>query len=169
MAQPQKKPEEPSTEIQRREPGGAMSPWDEMERMMEEFMPRGWMRPFRGGWPRFGEMAPFEGRWPRVDVQDRESEVVVRAELPGVKKDDLDVSVSDNAVTLKATTRSESEEGEKEGEYYRREISAGAFARTVPLPGEVDADNAQAKFQDGILELTLPKREAAKRKRIKVE
>ena len=146
-----------------------MSPWDEMERMMEEFMPRGWMRPFRGGWPRFGEMAPFEGRWPRVDVQDRESEVVVRAELPGVKKDDLDVSVSDNAVTLKATTRSESEEGEKEGEYYRREISAGAFARTVPLPGEVDADNAQAKFEDGILELTLPKREAAKRKRIKVE
>jgi len=169
MAEAQKKSEEQSTDIQRAEPTRALSPWDEMERMMEDFFPRGWMRPFRGGWPRVGEMAPFEGRWPRVDVQDRESEVVVRAELPGVKKDDLDVSVSENAVTLKASTRSEKEEGEKEGEYYRREISAGTFARTIPLPGDVDADNAKAKFEDGILELTLPKREAAKRKRIKVE
>jgi HSP20 family protein len=165
----EKRQQNESRDVQRAEPGRAMSPMEEMERMFEDFFPRGWMRPFRGGWPRVGEMAPFEGRMPRVDVQDRESDVQVHAELPGVKKDDLDVSVSDNTVTIKASTRSEKEEGEQEGDYYRREIATGSFARTVALPGEVDADNAQARFENGILELTLPKREQAKRRRIRVE
>ena len=155
-------------EVQRRS-ASAMSPLDEMERMFEEFMPRGWMRHFRGGWPRMGEMAPFEGRWPRVDVQDREGDILVRAEVPGVKKEDLDISVSKDAVTIKAETRQEKEEGEKEGDFYRREIVTGSFARTVALPGDVDADSAKARFEDGVLELTLPKREQAKRKRIQVE
>ncbi|MFA9459459.1 Hsp20/alpha crystallin family protein [Thiohalorhabdus sp. Cl-TMA] len=155
-------------EVQR-VPSRGMTPFDEMERMFEELMPRGWMRPFRGGWPRLGEMEAFEGRWPRVDVQDQESEILVRAELPGVKKDDLDVSLSEHTVTIKATSRREEEEGEREGEYYRREISTGAFSRTVALPSEVDSDNAKAKFEDGILELTLPKREQAKRRHITVE
>ena len=156
--------------VQNTEPRQGMSPIEEMERMFEDFFPAGFMRPFRGGMPRMSEAAaPFEGRWPRVDVQDRESDVLVHAELPGVKKDDLDVSVSDNTVTIKASTRSESEEGEKEGDYYRREIATGSFARTVALPGEVDTDNANAQFEDGILELTLPKREQAKRRRIQVE
>lgn len=160
-------PEKKGQEVQRR--GGQMTPLDEMERMFEELMPRGWMQPFRGGWPRLQEMAPFEGRWPRVDVQDRESDILVRAELPGVKKDDLDISVSEGSVTLKAETRHEKEEGEEGGDYYRREITAGSFARTIALPGDVDADNAKARFEDGVLELTLPKREQAKRKRIQVE
>ncbi|MFP4614903.1 MAG: Hsp20/alpha crystallin family protein [Thiohalorhabdus sp.] len=165
MAEEQKQ----GQEVQR-SPSRGMTPFDEMERMFEELMPRGWMRPFAGGFPgRMGELAPFEGRTPRVDVQDRESDILVRAELPGVKKDDLDVSLSENTVTIKATTRQEKEEGEKEGDYYRREIASGSFARTVALPGEVDGDNAKAQFEDGILELTLPKREQAKRRRIKVE
>lgn len=152
-----------------RAPSRAMSPLDDMERMFEEMMPRGWLRPFRGGWPRLGEMEPFEARWPRVDVQDQESEILVRAELPGVKKDDVDVSLSENTVTIKASTRHEKEEGEKEGDYYRHEIASGSFARTVALPADVDGDNAKAKFEDGILELTLPKLEQAKRRHIKVE
>ena len=127
MAEEQKPSQAQSTQVQRAEPSRAMSPWDEMERMMEDFFPRGWMRQFRGGLPRMGDMAPFEGRWPRVDVQDRESEVLVRAELPGVKKDGLDVSVSENAVTIKAETRSEREEGEKFGDFV---IRAGYVAAT---------------------------------------
>lgn len=169
MAEDPKQSEEQSTEIRRAEPTRAMSPFDEMEQMFEEFFPRSWMRPFRGGWPRWGELQPFEGRWPRVDVQDRENDVLVRAELPGVKKDDLDLSVSEGTVTIKAETRQQKEEGERSGDYYRHEIAQGIFARTIPLPGDVDADNAKARFEDGILELTLPKREQAKRKRIKVE
>lgn len=169
MAEPQRKRKAESREVQRTEPGQALAPWEEMERMFDELMPHRWMRPFRGGWRHWGELTPFEGRMPRVDVQDRESDLLVRAELPGVKKDDLDISVSEGAVTIKASTRQETEEGEAEGDYYRREIASGTFARTIPLPADVDADQAKAKFADGVLSLTLPKREAAQRKRISVE
>jgi len=148
---------------------GGMTRLDEMERLFEDFFGRGMPGPFRWEMPRLGEMAPFQGRHPKVDVQDRESEVAIRAELPGVKKDDLDISVGEDSVTINASTREEKEEGEKAGEYYRREIATGSFARTVALPAGVDADKARAQFEDGILTLTLPKREQAKRKRIPVE
>lgn len=110
---------------------------------------------------------PFEGRLPKVDIIDRESEIVVRAEVAGVDKKDLDVSVTDTTVTIKGSTRQESKE--EKGDYYRCEISQGSFARTVALPGDVDSGKARASFKDGILELMLPKKEAAKRHSIKVE
>ena len=160
--------EKQGQEVEPRRSGG-LSRFDEMERMFEDFFGRRMPGPFRWEMPQLGDMAPFQGRHPKVDVQDRESEVAIRAELPGVKKDDLDISVGEDSVTIKASTREEKEEGEKDGEYYRREIATGSFARTIALPGDVDADKAQARFEDGILTLTLPKREQAKRKRIKVE
>ena len=104
-----------------------------------------------------------------MNVQDREADIRITAELPGVGKDDVDVSVSDNAVTIKASTREEKEAGEPEGEFFRREIASGSFSRTVPLPGDVDADKAKASFNDGILELTLPKVEGSRRRQIPVE
>ena len=93
---------------------------------------------------------------PRVDVIDREDELVVRAETPGIDKDDLEVSVSEGSVTIKGATRRE--EKEEKGEYHRCEIMRGTFSRSVALPAEVDADAAQATFKDGVLELTPPKR-----------
>lgn len=104
---------------------------------------------------------------PKVDVIDRDDEVVVRAEIPGVAKDDLDISVTDNTVTIKGETKRESKE--EKGDYYRCEISRGTFARTLPLPANVDSDSAKAKFEDGVLELTIPKVEKAKRRTIKVD
>ena len=147
-----------------RSPSRAMSPFEEMERMLDEFFPRGWMQPFRGRWGG-GHMAPFEGRRPKVDVVEHDDEVV-GAEVPGVQKDDLDVSVTDNTVTIKGSTRKE--EKEEEGDYYRCEISRGSFSRTVTLPADVNGDKAQARFQDGVLELTLPKEERSRRRRIEV-
>lgn len=161
--------EKQGQEVQVQRPSRAISPFDEMERMFEGFIPRSWLQPFLGGGSRWGELAPFEERWPRVDVQDRDQDILVRAEIPGVKKDDLEVSVADNTVSLKASTRREREEGEKGGNYYRHEIATGSFARTVPLPAEVNADTAQATFEDGILTLTLPKQEQSKRCKSKVE
>lgn len=159
-----------SQELRTRSPRGAASPVDEMERLFEDFLGRRWLSPFfRGDWPGTGELAPFEGRSPRVDVKDRENDVQVRAELPGVSKDDLDVSVTENTVTIKASTRQEKEEGDKGGDFYRREIAVGDFARTVALPADVDSDSAKAHFDNGVLELTLPKREQARRRRIQVE
>jgi HSP20 family protein len=165
------KPEEKGKEIQKAGPTRPLSPFDEMERMMdrmfEGFMPRGWLRPMFD-WPSLGRLpAPFEGRMPSVDVVDRENEVVVRAEVPGVEKKDLEVSLGDNTVTIKGTMRRE--EKEEKGDYYRREISSGSFTRTVALPAEVDGSRAKATFKDGVLELVLPKAEHAKRRSINIE
>jgi len=139
-----------------------MSPWqpgwspsEEMERMFEELSPRRWMSPFRREWPTLPELtAPFEMRTPRVDVMDREEDILVRAEIPGVKKEDLDISMSDDAITIRGSTTHE--EKEETGDYYRCEISRGGFVRTVSLPAAVDGTKAKAKFTDGILEVTAP-------------
>lgn len=145
-----------------------MAPFEDMERWFESAFPMAWPRPSRWEWPRLSQMqAPFEGRMPKVDVIDREAEVLVRAELAGVDKKDIDISVSDNTVTIRGSTRQESKE--EKGDYYRCEISEGSFARTVALPCDVDSDKAKAAFKDGLLELTLPKRASAKRHTVKVE
>jgi HSP20 family protein len=163
---------EKGKEIQKPVPARALSPFDEMDRLMERmfegFMPRGWMRPWQREWPLWSRLpAPFEGRMPTVDVIDRENEVVVRAEVPGVEKKDLDVSVAEDTVTIKATTRRE--EKEEKGDYHRREIVSGSFARTVSLPVVVDATKARASFKDGVLELTLPKIEKARKRKVDIE
>ncbi|MGH8579474.1 MAG: Hsp20/alpha crystallin family protein [Gammaproteobacteria bacterium] len=102
-----------------------------------------------------------------MDVIDRENEIILRAELPGVSKDNLDVSLSANTVLIRASTRHEAQE--KKGGYYRREMSRGEFQRTIPMPANVKSEKAKASFKDGILELTLPKLEQSTRRAIKVE
>ncbi|MDH4275703.1 MAG: Hsp20/alpha crystallin family protein [Gammaproteobacteria bacterium] len=153
--------------LQKTEPMRALSPFEEMDRMFDQFMRRGWMRPWRMEWPGFSDLALPEMKLPKVDVVDREAEIVIKAEVPGVEKKDLDISVSEDTVTIKGATRRE--EKEEKGDYYRREISSGAFLRTVVLPTTVDSSRAKANFRDGILELTLPKVEKAKRHNVKVE
>jgi HSP20 family protein len=146
-------------------PSRALSPFEEMDRMFEDLFPRRWMQPFRWEMPHWPELA--ELKMPKVDVIDRDTEIVVKAELPGVEKDNIDVSVSDNSVTIKGSTSHEKKE--EKGNYHRREISCGSFSRTVALPAEIDADKAKASFNDGILELTLPKVERSHRKSVTVE
>lgn len=152
-------------QIERETPSRMLSPFEEMDRMMESLFPRRWMQPFRWEMPHFPELA--ELKMPKVDIIDRDTEIVVKAELPGVAKDDIDLSITDNTVTIKASTSHE--EKEETGNYYRCEISRGSFSRTVALPGDVDADKAKASFTDGILELTMPKMEKSHRKSITVE
>jgi len=155
--------------LQRRPAAGGMGPWDEMERWFGEFGRRGWLHPVSWEWPRQMEaMMPFESRMPKVDVLDRESEVVIRAELPGVEKDDLDVTVSDHTVTISARTKHE-EKTEEKGVYFRHEMSRGEYQRTLELPHAVDEDKAKATFTDGVLELTLPKTEKAPYKTVQIE
>ncbi len=149
-------------------PSRVLSPFEEMDRLMESFFPRQWLRPFRWEMPTWAELgAPMEIRSPRVDIIDRDNDIVVKAEIPGVKKEDLDVSMTESTVTIKGS--SHHEEKQEKGNYYRSEISRGTFSRTVALPSDVDADKAKAVFNDGILELTIPKVEKSKRKSITVE
>jgi len=166
MAKEEKEPSK--QEVQKVQSARALSPFEEMERLFEGYFPRGWMRPFHWERPSWGELAaPFEGKTPRVDIVDRDDELVVKAELPGVDRKDLDISMTENTVTIKGSTSHE--EKEEKGDYYRSEMSRGSYSRTLALPSEVDADKAKAKFKDGVLELTLPKLKKAKRRSVKVE
>lgn len=154
--------------LQHRATPTATNPWDEMEHWFNEFGRRGWLHPFSWEWPKEMEaLAPFEGRMPSVDMIDRDDEVVVRAELPGVKKDDLEVTLSEHTVTIEAHTTQE--EKEEKGEYYHREMSRGDFQRTLAMPGGVDETKAKASFTDGVLELRLPKLEKTSRRKVRVE
>ncbi|HET7586732.1 MAG TPA: Hsp20/alpha crystallin family protein [Gammaproteobacteria bacterium] len=146
-------------------PSRGLGRFDDVERMLDwmfdDLLPRRWSRPFR-----HGDLVAFEGRTPRVDVIDRENEVLVKAELPGVDKGDLDVSTSDRSVTIKATSHQENKE--EKGDYYRSEIARGSYVRTVALPAEVDGARCKATFKNGLLELVIPKLEQARRHRIEV-
>lgn len=127
-----------------------------------------WPRQFGGHWPAWPELrTPFGEHLPRVDVADSDKEVVVKAELPGVSKDDLEVSLTDTGIRISAKTRTEQEI--KEDDYVRREISRGEYSRTIPLPSAVNGDKAQASFKDGVLTIRLQKQEVSKRRPIKVD
>ncbi|OGA53602.1 MAG: heat-shock protein Hsp20 [Betaproteobacteria bacterium RIFCSPLOWO2_12_FULL_62_58] len=155
------------TEIEKAAPRRMLSPFDEVDRLFERIFPRGWLRPL--GWesPLLSEFAePFEMRMPRVDVFDGEENVIIRAEVPGVDKKDLEVSVNDTSATIKGKVIREAKE--EKAEYYRCEIGSGEFSRTVTLPCAVDASKASAQLKDGMLELTLPKVEKSKRHTIKI-
>ena len=111
--------------------------------------------------------AIFDGRLPKVDVIDKDNEIIVKAELPGIEKHDIDVTMNNSMVTIKGSTHSEHKE--EKDDYYHSEISSGSFCRTVSLPCKIDADDYTAKFKNGVLELTLKKIESAKKKSIKIE
>jgi HSP20 family protein len=91
----------------------------------------------------------------------------VKAELPGMSKSDIEVTVSDSTLTLKGEKKKEEEVKEKE--YYRCERAYGSFLRTVDLPAEVKAEGVKAIFKDGVLEIRLPKSEKAKQKEVRVQ
>lgn len=152
-------------------PARPMSPFDEMERLMEQMFGEpfgGWLRPMSWSMPMMREFRTLSSGMPRIDVIERDDAVVVRAELPGVDRKNVDVSITQNSVTIKGETSREEKEQEK-GYYFRSEISRGAFARTVGLPGDVDTENAKAVFKDGVLELTMPKVRKAVRRSIKLD
>jgi len=104
---------------------------------------------------------------PRLDLYEAENEIVVKAELPGMSKDDVQISFADNTLTIRGEKKKEEEAKGKD--YYRAERVYGSFSRSVVLPAEIVAEKARAVFKDGVLEIRLPKSEAAKKKEIKVK
>ena len=134
----------------------------DMERLLEEvFEPS---RRRRHWWPKSPEGSVV---FPNVDMYDRKTEIVVKAELPGIERERIDLTITRDAITIKGEIRRE--EGIKDEDYYAREISYGNFTRTLALPSEVESEKAKATFRNGVLEIVLPKKEEAKPKEIKVE
>lgn len=104
---------------------------------------------------------------PALDVYEDKDNVIVKAELPGMKKEDIDVSIQDGVLSISGERKSE--EKIQDAETYRSERFVGRFHRSVTLPSQVKADEVKAHYQDGILTITLPKAEEAKRKQIAVK
>lgn len=125
---------------------------DEMDRVFEDF---GFGR-LRSREPGRGfEFLSQEDRWsPELEVFHRNSELVIRADLPGLTRDDVKVDVNENQVTIEGERHRQHEE-EREG-VYRSERSYGSFYRVIPLPEGVIADQAKATFRNGVLEITMP-------------
>jgi HSP20 family protein len=106
---------------------------------------------------------------PSVDIFEEKNDVVVKAELPGIKKEDIDVTLTDDTISIAGEKKKE-EEVEKKN-YYRWESSYGSFARTFTLPAEVQTEKAKTQFKDGVLEIRIPKTAEAikKEKKLKIE
>ncbi|MDO9048614.1 MAG: Hsp20/alpha crystallin family protein [Methylobacter sp.] len=141
--------------------GGLMS-FDEFDNFFDDFLSRRWPRLLDWNMPNLSET-----NFPKVDILDHDNDIEVQAALPGVKKEDLDVSVTNQAITIRTSTKEEKKEEEK-GKYFRREIMRGECQRTVSLPDNVDGEQAKASFKDGILTVTIPKTEKSKRKSIEI-
>jgi HSP20 family protein len=138
---------------------------DQMERMFDDFWPVRMPR-FFDGWRPMLSRAPI-ARTPEVDVYDEGNQIVVKAEIPGAKKEEIEVNLTDSRLTIRG--EKERKEEIKEDQYYRCERSYGSFSRTIQLPSDVQSSKAQASFTDGVLEVRLPKTEEAKRKAVKLK
>jgi len=153
--------------IERWRPGWGLGRWDpfrELEEMRRRFedifgrttLPSVWRR-----------VPVIETGWaPAIDVFEKEDKFVVKAELPGMKEEDIDVSVVGDTLTIKGERKTESEV--KEEDYYCCERSYGSFYRAIALPSNVDTKKIEASYEDGVLEVTLPKTAEVKPKKISV-
>ena len=102
-----------------------------------------------------------------LDVLEQEDELLVKASIPGVKVDDIDVSIENHVLTIKAETRTDAEH--KQAGYVVRERRSGSFLRSMRLPETVDADQAKTSYDDGVLTVSLPKAESKKAKHLKID
>lgn len=148
----------PFTEIEKRMQEIEQSFERLMPRSLDNLFPQGWLQPLRWELPVWSG----NGVQPRVDIVDQDESILVRAELPGVKKEDIDLKITNDSLILKGHTI------HSQGRYYRRESLGENFARTIYLPSEVKCGSAKASFQDGVLTVTIPKEDNMQRHTVKI-
>jgi len=129
-----------------RRPHTLPTAFDEMDRLFDRYLRSPIMRAFESEDLDFG---------PSVDVYETEAELVVKAELPGVKKEDIELTLQEDRIVIKGETKKE-EQIDEEG-YHRRELRYGRFGRVIPLPTTVKQEEIQASFNDGVLTIRAPK------------
>jgi len=140
------------------------NPWREMSAMPDSLD-----RLFDDPFFRLGRMAEDSGlgMWnPAVDLYEKDDYVMIKAELPGVDKNDINIDLKDRLLTLSGERTHEKETNEEN--YYRRERSYGKFQRTFTLPADVDSDQIKAEFKDGVLQIEIPKPEEKKAKKVTI-
>lgn len=131
----------------------------EMNQMFDDFFHGFEVTPF-GGERSFGSFSPS------VDVRENETEISIRAELPGLTENDIEVTVADDALTLRGVKKEEKEN--KSNDYFHRETRYGSFSRIIPLPSGLNAEKVDARFKNGVLTVVLPRLPDAKAKGKKV-
>ncbi len=157
----------------REEKSKEMVPFDEafrpLSRWVDSFFDESFLRPF----------SPFnrsllgmrtsllEEVSPLVDIYEDAGDIVLKAELPGMKKEDIDVTLSEDCITISGEKKKEEEVKKKD--YYKWERSYGSFSRSFDLPGAVQSDKVKSTFKDGVLEVRIPKSEEIKSKEVKVQ
>jgi HSP20 family protein len=143
----------------------AISPFGEMERYFDEIFHQPFSIFGRPMWPRV-QFPNQEMMSPTVDIFEEGTEMVVKAELPGIKKDDINIDISENSMTISGKKKQEKKIDRKD--YHRIECSYGSFCRSFRLPDTVNSDNAKASFKDGILEIRMPNSDKGKKKKITI-
>ncbi len=142
-------------------PSIQLAPFERMRREMD----RMWDSLFEGR-PRL--VAEEAGEWlPALDLAETGNEFVVRAEMPGLDPKDIDISLSENMLTIKGEKKQEREE--KKENYHFMERSYGTFARSIQLPGEVNHQKITTSYKNGVLKIHLPKSEEAKKREVKIK
>lgn len=131
-----------------------MFPFDEFDNMFEGMLPSRMMK-------------DMQGFMPAVDVYETKKEVIVEMSVPHIDADKVDISIENNILHVKGSTEKKSEVEDKN--YYRREIRAGSFYRTVPLPTTVIGEKASAVHEDGVLKISIPKTEPKQATGIKIK
>jgi HSP20 family protein len=155
-------------EMVKREKSRPLAPVYDIEQWFEDF----WKKPFSllspSYWPdfRFAERCEVS---PRVDLYEEGINVILKADLPGIKKEDIKIDLSEHCLTISGE-KARKEKVEKEG-YHRYERSFGSFCRRFELPGDLDTEKIKAHFEDGVLEIKIPmtKEAAKKHKKIAIE
>ncbi len=151
------------------EPSRVLAPFEDMERWFEDMLRRPFPSLDLRSWPRLHRWNEVDQVRASADMFDDGENVVLRVELPGIKKDEIEVTVTADLVTISGEKKKE--EKVKKKDYYRLECSSGSFTQSFRLPAGVVTDKAKAKFEDGVLSVQIPKTEQAKKdvKHVKVE
>ncbi|MDU8913377.1 Hsp20/alpha crystallin family protein [Aestuariicoccus sp. MJ-SS9] len=139
---------------------------DEIDDLFEDFY-RGGLAPLRRRWK--GAMPALGALSPNLDVIDKEDELRITADLPGMAEKDIDIEVTDHNLTISGEKKEEKEEGDKEGDYYLSERRFGSFKRSIALPEGIEHDKIEATFANGVLTIRLPKTAEARQPGRKIE
>lgn len=150
-------------------PANVFSPAEEVERLFDRLMPRGWLAPTAWDGPLWGaaDEAQPGVRLPQMDVIERDQNILIRVELPGVEKKDLEISLSDSTLVIKGKVSRPVREQKKA--YFCCEIAQGNFSRSLSIPAGVESSKISANLKDGILEVILPKEESAQCRTVEVK
>ncbi len=149
-----------------REREGGLDPFKDMERLRSQ-MNNLFNMSLSKWFDPSADTLPEQGWGPAMDIYDKKDKIVVKSEIPGMKKDEIDLILEDGILTIKGEKKRE--EKSEEGGELRRELYYGAFQRAVALPSDVDEKKIRASYKKGVLEVELPKKESAKPKQLKID